>query len=60
MRITCSGRRHKYLGEVIALQSLDCGRPIIDTRWKEEIPNYSEVLCYTEFGEEDEVELEDI
>ena len=60
MRITCSGRRHSYLGEIIALQSLSMGRPIMDTRFKRDIPNYNDVVLTDNFTDDDELDLEDI
>jgi hypothetical protein len=60
LRITCSGRNDKYSGVCLVLQCLDKGRAVLDSKWLKSVPNYDEIICNTEFGEEDEIELEDI
>ena len=57
LRITCSGRHDKYFGTVLALQCLDKGRSIIDSRWATEVPNYSDIICDMSFSDEDEKEI---
>jgi KaiC/GvpD/RAD55 family RecA-like ATPase len=60
MRISGSGRNDEYSGEIVSLQNFTIGRPIIDSRWKKDIPNYNEVICEAGYSEEDLQDLEDI
>ena len=46
IRLSVEGRHDDFnsLDEVVCLQCLDIGRPIIDSRWKDEIANYKELV----------------
>jgi hypothetical protein len=60
MRATASGRHGNYNGTCLMLQSLDLGKAVLESRWLKDVPNYNDIICNTEFTEEDEADLEDV
>jgi len=60
LRISCSGRHSNYSGMVLALQCLDLGRAVMDSKWLKNVPNYKDIILDGTFGEDDEQDLEDI
>lgn len=60
MRITATGRHSFHSGAVVVLQCLDVGKAIIDSRWLKDVPNYNDVTCNQEFGDEDEMDLNEV
>lgn len=46
IRIHIEGRHDEFepIDQVVCLQSLAIGRPILDSRWKKEISNYEEII----------------
>lgn len=46
MRVSVSGRHDEFevMDEVVCLQCLGIGRPIMGSKWKRDIPNYKEIV----------------
>ena len=57
LRVSASGRDWNYGGEVIVTRQLDLGRGLIDSRWKNQIANYEDVVKSKNLTEHDKAEL---
>lgn len=57
LRVSASGRDWNYGGEVIVTRQLDLGRGLIDSRWRNQITNYEDVIKSKKLTKNDEEEL---